>query len=140
MDISKGTKLLIQPRQLEIKIKRLEYEIEELRTMLEPNAIRYDLDKVKTSPKDTMSEIFARIDKLERELMQTREKKKEAFLKISRMLSELPESPEKTILYGFYLHRLSMETIAKDLNYNVKWCYKLRIKGIKQLKEIDDEI
>ena len=139
MDIKQGTKFLIQPRQLEIKIKRLEYEIEELRTMLEPNAIRYDLDKVKTSPKDSMSEVFSRIDELESELIRTKEKKKRIFMKISQMFSELPESPEKTILVGFYLHRLSMETIASDLNYNVKWCYKLRIKGIKQLKEIKDD-
>lgn len=139
MDIAKGTRFLAQPRQLEIKIKRLEYEIEELRTMLEPNAVRYDLDKVKTSPKDSMSEIFARIDALERELEKTRKQKTEIFLKISNMFAELPESPEKTILYGFYLHRLSMETIAEDLHYHVRWCYRLRIKGIKQLKEIEDD-
>lgn len=117
------------------KIKRIEYQIETLRTNLEPNAVRYDLDKVITSPKDIMAETFEKIDELETELKETRAERRRLQERMADLFSELEESPEKTILFGYDLQGMTMEQIATDLNYNVKHCYKLRDKGIRELRE-----
>lgn len=135
MDLKKGKAFLNSPRRLQNKIRRLQYEIEELKTSLEPSSVRYDLDRVKSTPKDLMPETFAKIDELERELKRTQEEKRRIIRKIKDYLSALPESPEKVILYGYDVCGKQMEEISNDLNYSVKHCYNLRNKGIKQLKE-----
>ena len=61
MELNEGYRWLSRPRAVDSKIRRLESKIEELRTCLEPNAIRYDAEKVNSSPDDMTSKIFAEI-------------------------------------------------------------------------------
>ena len=70
MDLKEAYAFFGQVRFHENKIQRITCTLNELRACLLPGGIRYDLDKVNTSPKDKMSEIFARIDELERELQE----------------------------------------------------------------------
>ena len=70
MTIQEAYVFLGQVRGYDNKIKRLERTIESLRYNLLPGAIRYDKDRVDTSPQDGMSELFAKIDVYERELVE----------------------------------------------------------------------
>ena len=54
-------------------------------------------------------------------------------MEIDEALAHLPDGPEKTILYDFYIGRIPMVKIANSIGYNVKHCYKLRRKGIEML-------
>ena len=45
----------------------------------------------------------------------------------------LNPSPEKTILVGYYIGCQDMNKIAKDIGYELKYCYKLRKKGREML-------
>ena len=56
-----------KPRWMQSEISALTEQIATLKTSLLPAGIRYDKDKVQTSPDDQMSAIFSRIDELERE-------------------------------------------------------------------------
>lgn len=71
-----------QVRGCDNKIRRLERTIESLRSTLLPGAIRYDKDRVDTSPQDNMTEIYAKIDEYERQLAEEVQKRTNAILKV----------------------------------------------------------
>lgn len=133
MELKKGYIWLDRVREIECEIKKLCYECDELRTCVGIQGISYDKVSVVSSPKNKLEEIMARIDVLERKIKELKLKKGATILEISEKLDQLPESPEKTILYGFYIRRLSMDEIANELDYEKSWCYRLRRKGIEQL-------
>lgn len=139
MDLQETYIFFGQVRLHENKIKRLTNTINELKSCLYPGGIRYDLDKVNTSPKDKMSEIYARIDELEREIEQEYEFKAQAVLKIDNTLKTIPEGDGKTILAEYYIARKSMPKIASEMGYSMRHCFRLRSQTIKQLVEVENE-
>ena len=65
---------------------RLKAKHDELETCLLPAAIRYDKDKVQSSPDDQMSKICAEIHELELEMAKVQRKK---FVQVEKILREL---------------------------------------------------
>ena len=59
---------LMGPYHKRLEIQRKESLIAELRSCLLPGAIRYDADKVQSSPGDQLSEVMAKIDEMERQV------------------------------------------------------------------------
>ena len=60
--------LLQSVRAEKLEIVILREQIEELKMSLLPGAIRYDKDKVQTSPDDQMSAVMEKVDDYERKL------------------------------------------------------------------------
>lgn len=56
---------LMQIRRKEIIIRRKETQRDEPRACLLPGAVRYDRDKVQSTPTDKMSDVMARVDEKE---------------------------------------------------------------------------
>lgn len=128
-----------QVRLHENKIKRITNTLTELKACLLPGCIRYDLDKVNTSPKDKMSELYARIDELERELAEEYRLKALAVMDIDNVLMSIPEGDGKTILSDFYIARISMPKIADAMGYSLRQCWRIRNKTIEQIVEVENE-
>ena len=59
--------ILTEPKKIKKEIKRVSNRIEDLRLMMLPSAIRYDADKVMSSPSDPMMKFAERLDELEKE-------------------------------------------------------------------------
>lgn len=137
MELNEGYRWLSRPRALDSKIRRLESKIEELRTCLEPNAIRYDVDRVNTSPDDMTSKIFAEIDEAERMCHELRLQKAAVIFEINKAIESLSNDSVKDVLNGFYIAKKKMPDIARELNYELSWCYRLRRVGIEELKVED---
>lgn len=135
MELNEGYRWLSRPRAIDSKIRRLESKIEELKTCLEPNAIRYDVDKVNTSPDDMVSKIFAEIDEAERMCHELRLQKATYIFEINQAIENIKNDAAKDVLNGFYIAKKKMPDIAEELNYELSWCYRLRRVGIE---EIDD--
>lgn len=133
MELNEGYRWLSRPRALDSKIRRLESKIEELRTCLEPNAIRYDVDRVNTSPDDMTSKIFAEIDEAERMCHELRLQKAAVIFEINKAIENLSNDSVKDVLNGFYIAKKKMPDIARELNYELSWCYRLRRVGIEEL-------
>lgn len=133
MDINEGYRWLSRPRAVDSKIRRLERKIEELRTCLEPNAVRYDVDRVNTSPDDITSKIFAEIDEAERMCHELRLQKATYIFEINQAIENINNDSAKDVLNGFYIGKKKMPDIAKELNYDLSWCYKLRRVGIEEI-------
>ena len=66
MDLNETYDFLMQIRRKEIIIRRKETQRDELRACLLPGAIRYDRDRVQSTPTDKMADVIARVDELDR--------------------------------------------------------------------------
>ena len=129
---------LMQIRRLESRIKRKELRCEELRTCLDAKAIRYDVDRVQTSPVDKVSRILSTVKDLEDEIKRLRIEKAELVIEISDTIELLDNDNEKTVLTEFYIGRVPMTKVAESIHYSVRRAYYFRKQGLLHLGEIID--
>ncbi|MBR4668428.1 MAG: sigma-70 family RNA polymerase sigma factor [Butyrivibrio sp.] len=115
-------------RVLHWQYLRLKAKHDELETCLLPGAIRYDKDKVQTSPDDQMSRIAAEIHDLELEMARVQRCKAVQIEKIEKAIVNLADE-ERTALTMRYINRVSVAAIAKDMGYSVQRIYQFMDKG-----------
>ena len=136
MDLNETYDFLMQIRRKEIIIRRKETQRDELRACLLPGAIRYDRDRVQSTPTDKMADVIARVDELDREIEQLRREKALLILRISDAIEQLPDEYEKTVLTMFYIGREAMTEVAKAINYSARRAYYFRKQGVIHLGEL----
>ena len=128
-------KLLTAPRKTKYRIEQIKSKIIALRYTLMPSAIRYDREKVQTSPIDALPDRMAQISELEDKLMEMNQIYQIEINDIIKACNEMGKEPEKTILMMQYVGGLSVITIAGRLNYSVSYTYKLRSSGYDLLNK-----
>lgn len=121
-------------RKQEIKLRE---HIDDLMTRLLPSGIRYDKEKVQTSPDDKMLEIFADLDDAERELEYTLRKICEARVAITAKTYILPVK-ERQVLLRYYVDIWSIRKISNELKVTERHAYRLRNNGISMLQKISE--
>lgn len=136
MDLNETYEFLMQIRRKEIIIRRKETQRDELRACLLPGAVRYDRDKVQTTPTDKMSDVMARVDELDREIEQLRREKASLIIEIGDAIEKLEDDNEKTVLTEFYIARAPMTQAADAINYSVRRAYDFRKRGVIHLGEV----
>lgn len=136
MDLNETYDFLMQIRRKEISIRRKETQRDELRACLLPGAVRYDRDKVQSTPTDKMSDVMARVDELDREIEQLRREKATLVIEISDAIEKLEDDNEKTVLTEFYIARAPMTQAADAINYSVRRAYDFRKRGVIHLGEV----
>ena len=109
MTLDETYDFLMQIRRKEIIIRRKETQRDELRACLLPGAIRYDRDRVQSTPTDKMADVTVRVDELDREIEQLTE---------------------------FYIARAPMTEVADAINYSVRRAYHFRKMGVTHLGEV----
>lgn len=127
---------LLRVRKLELSIWRLCLQHDELQSCLLPAAIRYDKDKVQTSPEDKLSDVAAAVLDLEKKIQELRHQKAKLVLEINTAINALPDEKESGILTAYYIKRMSMEDVADKVGYSVQHTYRLRKRGVTHLAEI----
>lgn len=127
---------LTQVRHTEHLIRQKLAKKEALENCLEPSAIRYDLDRVQTSPEDQVSKICAEIEELDRDISRLHIQAAEQTEEICDRIDELESDEERTVLLQFYVQRWRMEDIADGLEYSVSGAYKIRRRGASRLDRI----
>lgn len=136
MELNETYDFLMQIRRKEIIIRRKEMQRDELRACLLPGAIRYDRDKVQSTPTDKMADIIVRVDELDREIERLKLEKAQAIIEISDVIEKLGNDKEKAVLTAFYIKAASMEAVAGIVCYSVRHTYLLRKQGVEHLKEV----
>lgn len=111
---------------------RLKAKHDELETCLLPAGIRYDKDKVQTSPDDAMSKICAEIHELELEMARVQRRKFVQIEKIERAVNALADE-ERTALTMRYINRKSVSEIAENMGYSEQRIYQFMDKGGAQI-------
>lgn len=129
MDKSK----LWEIRNIDAEIENLIEKYEALRLSLLPSAIRYDKDKVQTSPQDTMSEIASQLVDIENQIIE--KKRKRAFLidEIYEKLESLESEREQTILIKYFIGRKSLRAIAYDIGMSKSAVHKIYKKALSKI-------
>lgn len=137
MEINDAYRFLMRVRELDSQIMREELTIAEIKSSLLPGAIRYDKDKVMTSPEDRLPEVFARIDERERKVAEMRERKAAVIEEIDEALKRMAEEVEGDkgrvqvdILYLYYVKRESLKDTAEQVGYSIQYCVKLKRQAV----------
>lgn len=136
MTLDETYDFLMQIRRKGIIIRRKETQRDELRACLLPGAIRYDRDRVQSTPTDKMADVIARVDELDREIERLKLEKAQAIIEISDVIEKLDNDKEKAVLTAFYIKAASMEAVAGIVCYSVRHTYLLRKQGVEHLKEV----
>lgn len=134
-----GHEYMMQVRRIELRIRRITLQIEELESSLLPQGIRYDKDKVQTSPEDTLSKIAGRISDLEKQRTQLVRERRLLLLEIQDALDQLTSEQEQIVLEAYYLSRMSMMEISEMINYSIAQTYRFRARGLRNLRIKDDK-
>lgn len=133
MDYMEGSKWLSRARKLDFQIREKIYLIEALYTCCGLQGISYDKVPVVTTPENKFESTMADIDEAKRELEALQKEKQIVINEITEKIYTLEVSPERTILMAFYVGCQEMEKIAKDVGYELSYCYRLKKRGIKML-------
>lgn len=129
---------LNRPTKLTYDIKAKIRLAEEIRSGLLPTAIRYDKDKIVTSygtNADPMAEIMARVEAIQKEIAELQLQRAIAMIELEEVFSKLDEYEGK-VMSRYYLSRKKIEDIHRELHFSTRWVYKLRARGIEDVKNL----
>ena len=112
---------------------RLKAKHDELESCLLPAAIRYDKDKVQSSPEDPMSKIVAEVMELEKEMKRVQLNKSRQIAKIDKAISQLESDEERTALTMRYINRKAVKEIAEEMGYSEARIYQCMDMGGAQI-------
>lgn len=118
------------------EIRILEAKIEGLRQGMYPSAIRYDKDKVLTSPIDPMPEYIEEVDELERRIRALQVEYKTALDAVEKVARTLDDDLEKKVIMYRYVAQMSMRQIAFELKYTEDWMFKVRRQATSRLAKM----
>lgn len=111
----------------QIRVKRrelgiLENTIKELRFMLMPSGIRYDLDKVQTSPEDRMSQTVDDLLTVERRQKKQLDRLMSDLAKAEKLIESMPTPEYRELIRLRYisggLKPMTWEQIAEQMGYS----------------------
>lgn len=108
---------------------RLKAKHDELESCLLPAAIRYDKDKVQSSPEDAISKIVAEINALETKMKIVQMNKARRIDEIDRAISSIESDEERTALTMRYINRISVPDIAEAMGYSEQRIYQFMNQG-----------
>ena len=120
-------------RVLHLQWLRLKAKHDALESCLLPAAIRYDKDKVQTSPDDTMSKVVSEIADLEKEMSRVLKCKAQQVERIDKALKSLESEEERTALTMRYINRISVSEIAEAMGYSEQRIYQFMNQGGAQI-------
>lgn len=112
---------------------RLKSKHDELESCLLPAAIRYDKDKVQTSPEDAMSKIVAEINILEQKMNRIQYAKSKRIEEIDNAINSLKSEEERTALTMRFINRKPVSEIALAMGYSERRIYQFIDKGGTQI-------
>lgn len=127
---------LLGPRRIADAIWRKDLRRQELRSCLLPSGITYDKDPVQTSPEDSMARIMSEVDELNGQIDALQRARALEILRISRVIDQMDDPREATVLDAYYLGRKSMQEIAEHLHYSERHVYRLRSEGVAKMSQM----
>ena len=125
--------ILKRPQEIQYEIRGKMAMREEYESMLYPSGIRYDLEKVQTSPRDRMPEIVAKLDLIDRFLAQLSKEYVDASDEAEKLISMLTEPSARMIFTRYYLGGEKIRELAADQNYSRNGVYAIIRRGINEI-------
>lgn len=129
-------KFLTRPRRIEREVLRLRARIDELNASLLPSGIRYDKDRVQTSPGDPLTQVMVQIDQLEREIYDLCIERARIAQEISDTIEELEDDEEKTVLACRWVHPMPVYQLADMMHVSRATLYRIQEGAYEHLAEL----
>ena len=124
---------LTAPRRTKRKIAVTKAQMERLRVMMLPGAIRYDKDNIQTSPQDPMLVFAEKMDELTSDAKKLELLYMQQYKEVEIMVDKLDDA-HRDVLKLRYLAEYRAPEIAIELNYSESTVYKLKREAIKLLE------
>lgn len=129
-------KILTKQNRLESKIKMLDFEIERLYQSLYPQSIRYDTEKVKSSPESKLEPKMALIidkkeqkEKLKKEYLQ-------AYKKSEELIDKVSDDNARMILRLKFLNNMDWKEIVSEVELSRRNIFYFYKKGIDLVRNM----
>lgn len=130
---------LQQVYKINQKIKRLTKRRDDIRAdmySIGSPAGHMDADKVQTTMSgDKMLNLIAKVDTLERDIVVEISQLTDTKDTICRQIERVKDERYKNILFQRYVLLKSWESIAVDLDYHIKWVYRLHGEALKAFQK-----
>lgn len=122
-------------RKERYEIMHLEELIKNAEMGLLPSGIRYDRDKVQTSPSDTMSAVLSKAVDMQKELESSIAKLQDKRIEAEKLIRTLENSDEREVLRYYYLDTfngrpLTWEQVSNRMNFNLRWVHRIHDRAI----------
>lgn len=141
MTVGEVKEIFKQTRKAQIEIKHLIRLIEREELTLLPKAIRYDRDKVQTSPEDILARSAAKIADMQEEMTKSWILLKNRMGYAESLISRLDDTDEREVLRWYYLDRsadgnlLTWAEVAEVMGYNERTIYRIHGSALVHLAE-----
>ena len=135
-------RVLMRPRRIQSVLIGLQSERKGLQLSMLPEAIRYDRDKVMTSPSDPMTEYAARLDEIDRKLADLQESYLRAQDYVVAITDKLIEQNEKDgpeqakAIKLRFLSGMSFSDIARAMHVSDSTMFRRYRQGLSRLNDI----
>lgn len=148
-DVNEAKDFFRQIRKEQAEVEHLQSLIAKTRMSLLPKGIRYDTDKVQTSPSDPMTETAAIIADYNRQLNESLAKLVERKIRAEQLIMSLDNTDERDILRLYYMETqeisdsseralYSWEQVAAEKYMNKRWVLKLHGRALIHLLTKED--
>lgn len=133
---------LRQIKREQIEICRLQEQIDTAEASLLPKAIRYDLDKVQTSPEDPLYAVLSEVEEYKKEMMKRTHRLILRRRKAIRMLDQLKDSRQRQVLFLYYLDPglLTMNQVAEKMIYSEREAWRKHDTAISKLENMAENV
>ena len=127
---------LYRIRDTQKEINELKQRIDEEYYSLLPQAIRYDLDKVQTSPQDRMPYVMGRIDEHTRIMCDRLSHLLVRKQRAEHLINKLEDTRQRQVLDLYFLsvERMTMKKIADKMGYSEQQTFRYYSEGLKNLE------
>jgi hypothetical protein len=116
------------------ELERMAERVREAEIELLPKAIRYDLNKVQSSPGDPMFAAAAEAEQYRRAMLKMYRRLMERKTKAAQMIDTLEDSRHRQVLQLYVLDGLSMEQTAKSMVYTQRAAYGFYSEAVQILQ------
>lgn len=127
-----------QIKREQIEIVQLQEKIDTAEASLLPKAIRYDLDKVQTSPEDPMYDVLAEVEEYKKEMLKRTHRLILRRRKAIRMLDQLSDTRQRQALFLYYLDpsMLTMEQVGEKMIYSEREAWRIHDAAMAKLEKL----
>ena len=123
----------VEDLDAELRIVRM--KIERLEGCLQGHAIRYDIDKVQTSPSDPVADIMARLDTLLDREKELQAEMAEAVSDVSGLIESLEDNKSRLVMHYRYVAGLRWPVIAEMVGCSERHVFRIHDKAINRLSK-----
>jgi len=127
-------RILAAPKELDRRIRIRAEKYQEILLTMIPGAIRYDQDRVQTSPEDKMLAAIAEADGEYRAMKKLERQKAKKIREITNLvIAALDDQIEREIILGRYCGLLKWEKVAEEQGITESVLFKARRSALDKL-------